>query len=66
MRQEKVVFGIIKAADVVLCTNVGAASRLLHNALRRDQPNFTFDTVVIDEVQEALCALASRVVHVRR
>lgn len=46
VREEAVVGDIIKTSDVVLCTCVGASSRLLRNVV--------FDMCVIDEAAQAL------------
>jgi len=51
--QERAVHGVLKSANVVLCTNVGAGTRLLGKALRGSDESFQFDTVVIDEAAQA-------------
>lgn len=45
-RETNVVTEILRSCDVILCTNVGAASRLLNS--------IAFDVVIIDEAAQAL------------
>jgi len=52
-REEKVVDGLLLGAQVILCTNVGAASTVLDKSEK--SPLFKpFDLVVIDEAAQAL------------
>jgi ATP-dependent RNA/DNA helicase IGHMBP2 len=52
-REEKVVESLLKNAQVVLCTNVGASSSLL-DRLEKSGALDPFDLVVIDEAAQAL------------
>lgn len=54
-REEKVVQELVKTAQVVLATTVGASSRLLRSiADDRDSTTKGFDLVIIDEAAQAL------------
>jgi len=61
-REERVVWQILRGADVVLATNTGAASKALRRSMQHGRDESTsssgtaerfFDVVVIDEVAQA-------------
>ena len=52
-REEKVVQSLIKNAQVVLATNVGASSYIL-NKCEKSSTGRPFDLVIIDEAAQAL------------
>ncbi len=59
-REEKVVTGLLRAADVICTTNVGAASRVLQRVFGGGDsgdpaaPALCFDLVVVDEAAQAI------------
>lgn len=61
-REEKVVAGLLKSANVVCTTNVGAASKVLQRLFGgggkrkggEEAPPLFFDLVVIDEAAQAV------------
>ena len=53
-REEKVVGEVLRGAQVVLATNVGAASSVLNKLVDAKGEPLPFDLVVIDEAAQAL------------